>query len=182
VLVRIEVQGELFALPVRAAHQLCFRSLFVSADSAQGAVLRIAQSLTNFVLSVPALQWRVGFEPLQFHSDFPACVSPGRGTAACDVPNQSTQLAVLAAAPVISAELRKIAIMRLLAAQAQANASDGIPACLRYCAATFCAVTQTRTVSQATLRALDPILYGCVNLILYRAVASPTCRHVFLLK
>jgi hypothetical protein len=68
--------------------------------------------------------------------------------------------------------------MALLAGQTQANARDGIPSCLRYLVSAFGAVRQTRTLSQATLRTADSILYRSVNLILYRAFACPTGCHV----
>jgi hypothetical protein len=67
--------------------------------------------------------------------------------------------------------------MGLLAGQTQANARDGISSCLRYWVPAFEAVSQTRTLRQATLRTADSILYRCVNLFLYRAFACPTSRH-----
>ena len=70
--------------------------------------------------------------------------------------------------------------MGLLAGQTQADARDGIPSRLRYWVSAFVAVSQTRTLSQATLRTADSVLYRCVNLILYRAFARPTGRHVCL--
>jgi hypothetical protein len=38
-------------------------------------------------------------------------------------------------------------------------------------------MAQGRTLGQTALRTVDPILHGCVDLILYRTVACPTSRH-----
>src|SRR5581483_3837622 len=89
-----------------------------------------------------------------------------------------TKLAVFAAAAVIAAEGRLLAVTRLLAFQAQPHSGNRFPPRLGDLGRAFGAMRQARTLRQAALRATDPILDGCVDLLLYRAVSGPTCRHV----
>jgi len=68
------------------------------------------------------------------------------------------QLAILAAAAVIAARVSRLAILGVLAGNAQADAGNCLSACQRNLVAAFCAMSQTRSLRQATLRKADRIL------------------------
>jgi hypothetical protein len=90
---------------------------------------------------------------------------------------QSAQLAVLAPAPVVPAESRQVAILRILAGKAQSDASDRISARLWNFGSALGAMSQAGTLGQTTLRAIDRIRHRRVNLLLNRALFCPACSH-----
>jgi hypothetical protein len=101
-----------------------------------------------------------------------------RTAALSSVTESSPKLTVLAAAPVIAAELRSGAVMGILARQAQAYPRDGILARFWDLGSALGAVGQARTLGQSALRAANRILHGRVNLLLYSAFLCPTRSHI----
>jgi heme O synthase-like polyprenyltransferase len=89
----------------------------------------------------------------------------------------STKLTIFAAASVVPAERGICAIVSILTGNAKANPGHGIPAGFWDASPALGAVAQRRTLGQTALCAADPILHSRVDLILYRTVARPTCRH-----
>src|SRR5690606_26188306 len=106
---------------------------------------------------------------------------PGRPGAAeaqaAGAPRGLAQLAVLAAAAVVTGRLPLFAVGRLLAVDAQPYAGHGIAARLRDLRIAFLAMLQPRTLPEPGARALDRVRHGGVDLVLHRAVASPARSH-----
>src|SRR3569833_538508 len=96
-------------------------------------------------------------------------------------PRPLPQLAVLAAAPIVAAELQGFLVVRLLARHAQSHAWHGVAPCLWDRGSTMLAVRCSRALGQAALSPADAVLHGRVDLILNCAVAGPTGRHLALL-
>src|SRR5450631_621666 len=104
------------------------------------------------------------------------------GDAAC-LPSCSVlaQLTVFAAAPVIAAEFRLVAVVCALTRHAQPNAGISGSPCLRNFRFTLGAVRCRGSLGQLALNAADRVLYGRIDLILYGSVTCPTRRHFPLL-
>src|SRR5690349_11732221 len=116
----------------------------------------------------------------------PVSINGGRGTvcrpcfaAACRIAARAAlaQLAVLAAAAVVAADRALLLVLRILAGHAQAHAGHRLAACLGDRRLALLAVAQARPLRQLAARALDRVLHGRVDLVLYGAVAGPTDGH-----
>src|SRR5699024_3111923 len=92
----------------------------------------------------------------------------------------STQLAVLAAAPVVAAKSGMFAVERFLARQAQAHARHGPAPGLGNRIATFLAMRRGRSLAHLAARTLDRVLDGGINLVVDGVVAGPAGGHVVL--
>src|SRR5690606_8943382 len=104
-------------------------------------------------------------------------VRAAAGRLAC--PCRSTQLAVLAAAPVVAAGGRALlGVARLLALHAQAYAGHGLAPRLGDPGVALLAVLQPGTLWNLAAHALDRVLDGRVDLVLHCAIACPTGCHV----
>jgi hypothetical protein len=90
------------------------------------------------------------------------------------------KLTIFAAAAVIPAECGIRAIVSILTGNAQANTGQGCSSRLGNSGCAFRTVAQGRALGQTALRTADPILHSRVDLILYRPVTGPTCRHASL--
>src|SRR3546814_9489437 len=88
-----------------------------------------------------------------------------------------TQLAVLAAAAVVTRARGVFLVLRFLARHAQAHAGHGLAPRLGDRRVAFFAVTESGTLRQAAARALDRVLDGRVDLVLHSGVACPSFRH-----
>src|SRR5271165_6674358 len=98
-------------------------------------------------------------------------------SAAPGINRASSQLAVFAAAPVVAAELRDIAIVLELAGNAEAHTGDRDSAGLGDFGVAVRAARQRRSLRQLALDAADRVLDRRVDLLLHRPVARPTRRH-----
>src|SRR5690606_6113283 len=90
----------------------------------------------------------------------------------------SSQLAVLAAAPVVAGVMPFLAVGRLLAGDAAAYTGNGPTPGLRDRRPAILTVAQARTAAQAAARTRHRVLDGRVDLLLYGAVACPARCHV----
>src|SRR5450631_3572818 len=90
----------------------------------------------------------------------------------------SSQLTVLAAAAVVAAELRRLAIVFGLAGHAKAHAGNRVAPRLGDHRCAFGAMLQRRAPRQLALSALDRVLDRRVDLLLHRTITCPTRRHV----
>src|SRR5688572_25767649 len=89
-----------------------------------------------------------------------------------------SQLAVFAAAPVVTAEAVCFAVLGFLTCNAEAHAGDGVAPGLGNRRAALGTMRQPRTGGgQAALRPAHAVLHCRVDLILYCAVAGPTGSH-----
>ena len=90
---------------------------------------------------------------------------------------RSSQLAVFAPAAVITAELRRVAIVVLLARDTQPHAGERLSSTLGDLGSALRAMSQRRSLRQAALRSLDAIENRRVDLLLYRPITRPTRCH-----
>src|SRR5690348_1682310 len=90
----------------------------------------------------------------------------------------STQLAVLAAAPVVAAEGLFLRIARALAGDAQAHAGHSLAPRFRNRRVAFLTMFQARPRTTFAARARHRISDGRVNLFLHGAFFCPTGCHV----
>jgi hypothetical protein len=94
--------------------------------------------------------------------------------------SMSAQLAVLAAAAVVSAEPLDFTIVSVLTLHAQSDAWYRVAPRLRNrCPATR-TVRSAGTIRQPTFGAQDSVLDGCIDLFLNRAFARPPSCHIHL--
>src|SRR5690606_35627060 len=91
--------------------------------------------------------------------------------------DRSAQLTILAAAPVVSAELIHVAVFGFLARHTEADSAHRLAARLRNLRAAFLTVRQPGPARTPALSALHCIAHGRIDLILYGSVARPACRH-----
>jgi hypothetical protein len=89
----------------------------------------------------------------------------------------STKLTVLAATPVVAALAGLLLVVGFLAGDAQAHARQRLAPRLGDGGVAFFAMGQPRPLRQLTAGALDRVRDGGVDLVLYGAVACPTCSH-----
>src|SRR5688500_7723786 len=90
---------------------------------------------------------------------------------------ESAELAVFAAAAVVAGEAGLLLVAGFLADDAEAHAGDGLAACLWNLRIAFLAAHQAGSLRELAAHALDRILDGGVDLVLYSAVAGPACGH-----
>jgi hypothetical protein len=107
------------------------------------------------------------------------CLSPVRSGRPIVPDRALAQLAVFAAAAVIASERSGFAVLGGLASDAQSDAGHGLPSCFGNGGDAAQTMRCRRPRQQSLLRPEDSVLHGRVDLILYRAVAGPPCRHVF---
>src|SRR5579862_2005002 len=91
---------------------------------------------------------------------------------------RSAQLTVFAAPAVVAGECGRVAVMRVLALEAQSHTGDRVSARLRDLRTAVGAVREAGALRQAALRPADSVLDGRIDLFLHRAVAGPTGSHV----
>ena len=89
----------------------------------------------------------------------------------------SAQLAVLAASTVEAADRFLLGIVFRLAGYAQSHARDGFATGIRNGVVTFFAVGEALATRDFVTGALDRVLDGCVDLILYRPVLCESTSH-----
>src|SRR5690606_33499223 len=92
----------------------------------------------------------------------------------------AAQLAVLAAASVVAAVGTLLALLRFLAADAQAHPRHGLAPRRWNRSVALLAARAARALRQLAARALDRILHGGVDLVLHRAIACPSGCHCIL--
>src|SRR5690606_659350 len=88
-----------------------------------------------------------------------------------------TQLAVLAAAPVVAGGGTFGAVQGILAGHAQAHAGQRLAARGRDRLVAFLAVARARPARELAARTLDRVVDGRVDLVLHRVVACPARCH-----
>src|SRR5688572_30129870 len=93
------------------------------------------------------------------------------------MPQPSTQLAILAATPVVAAHTALLAVVLLLARHAQAHPRHGLAPRFRNLRIAFLATRQPRSFRQPAANAFDSILDRGVDLVLHRAIACPSGCH-----
>src|SRR6185437_14057567 len=104
------------------------------------------------------------------------------GISCASGPPGSAELAVLAAAAVVAAEVAFVAIGGVLAGDAEAHAWNGLAPRFRNLCSAVGARLEARTVRQPALRAQDAVRHRRIDLILYSAVAGPTRCHALSLR
>jgi len=92
---------------------------------------------------------------------------------------ESAQLAVLAAAPVVSTGVRLFQVVRLLAGHAKPHARHCLASGFGNGRVALLAVKEPRTLRQFAAGPLDCVLDGGVDLVLHGAVASQPVAMVF---
>src|SRR6185437_16100501 len=97
-------------------------------------------------------------------------------------PPGSAELAVLATAAVVAAELGRVLVGIILTGEAEAHTGDGPAPRLQDFRATFGAVGEAGTLRQTAPRATNAVRHGRIDLILYGAVACPTRSHARILR
>src|SRR5690606_32999250 len=91
-------------------------------------------------------------------------------------PGGLTQLAVLAAAPVVPGA-GLLLVQQFLARYAQAHARNRQPPRLGDSLIAFLAMGKAGTLLQLASRPFDRVFDGCVNLVLHGAIACPSGCH-----
>src|ERR1044072_3638300 len=89
----------------------------------------------------------------------------------------STQLAVLAATPVVSAERVLLAVVRFLAIDAEPHAGHGLAARFGNRRLARFAMRAALPARNAAARALHRVVDGRIDLVLHSAVAGPARCH-----